>query len=196
LEINNRPALADTQGDTMKKTILALALAMAATASQAANYVSFDVDQVKDTRNGANSTAQYLRAGKDMAGLNFDLQARTAVFDKGGMLNSVEVTAGKNIAGLNAFGGVGYDNGFNGKVNGDFTYGLVGVKAGMPVGPLFAFTGVKTRVNWDNDNPKQTVSWAGVSMPLTKAVSVSASMSRSLQDIQEKAVGVGLRISY
>ena len=82
------------KGDTMKKTILALALSMAATASQAANYVSFDVDQVKDTRNGANSTAQYLRAGKDMAGLNFDLQARTAVFDKGGMLNSVEVTAG------------------------------------------------------------------------------------------------------
>ena len=66
----------------------------------------------------------------------------------------------------------------------------------MPVGPLFAFTGVKTRVNWDNDNPKQTVTWAGVSMPLNKAVSVSASMSRSLQDIQEKAVGVGLRISY
>jgi len=180
----------------MKKTILALALATAAATSQAANYVSFDVDQVKDTRNKAESTAQYFRAGKDMAGLNLDLQVRTAVFDKGGMLNSVEVTAGKNIAGLNAFGGVGYDNGFNGKVNGDFTYGLVGLKAGVPIGPLFAFTGVKTRVNWDTDNPKQTVTWLGASMPLNKAVSVSASMSRSLQDIQEKAVGVGLRVAY
>ena len=180
----------------MKKTILALALATAATATQAANYVSFDVDQVKDTRNKAESTAQYFCAGKDLAGMNLDLQVRTAVFDKGGMLNSVEVTAGKNIAGVNAFGGVGYDNGFNGKVNGDFTYGLVGLRAGMPIGPVFAFTGVKTRVNWDNDNPKQTVTWAGVSMPLTKAVSESASMSRSLQDIEEKAVGVGLRVSY
>lgn len=182
----------------MKKTILALALAAAASGSQAANYVSFDVDQVTDTRQQGRpeSTAQYFRAGKDMAGLNFDLQVRTAVFDKGGMLNSVEVTAGKNIAGVNAFGGVGYDNGFNGKVDGNFTYGLVGLKAGMPIGPLFAFTGVKTRVNWDNDNPKQTVTWAGVSMPLTKSVSVSASLSRSLQDIEEKAVGVGLRLAY
>lgn len=180
----------------MKKTILALTLATAAATVQAANYVSFDVDQVKDTRNKAESTAQYFRAGKDMMGLNLDLQVRTAVFDKGGMLNSVEVTAGKNIAGVNAFGGVGYDNGFNGKVNGDFTYGLVGIKTGVPVGSLYVFSGIKTRVNWDNDNPKQTVTWAGVSMPLTKAVSVSASMSRSLQDIEEKAVGVGLRVSY
>ena len=182
----------------MKKTILALALAAAASVSQAANYVSFDVDQVTDTRQSGRpgSTAQYFRAGKDMAGLNWDLQVRTAVFDKGGMLNSVEATAGKNIAGLNAFGGVGYDNGFNGKVNGDFTYGLVGVKAGAPIGPVFAFTGVKTRVNWDDKNPKQTVTWAGVSMPLTKHTSVSVSVSRSLQDIEEKAYGVGLRISY
>jgi hypothetical protein len=112
------------------------------------------------------------------------------------MLNSVEVTAGKNIAGVNAFGGVGYDNGFNGKVNGDFTYGLVGVRAGVPIGPVYAFTGVKTRVNWDNDNPKQTVTWVGASLPLTKSASVSASLSRSLQDIEEKAVGVGLRFSY
>jgi hypothetical protein len=186
------------KGDLMKKTILALALLAATSTTQAANYVSFDVDQVTDTRQKGRpeSTAQYFRAGKDMAGLNWDLQVRTAVFDKGGMLNSVEVTAGKNIAGVNAFGGVGYDNGFNGKVNGDFTYGLVGLKAGAPVGPLYAFTGVKTRVNWDNDNPKQTVTWVGASVPLTKAVNVSASLSRSLQDIEEKAVGVGLRISY
>ncbi|NBW34051.1 MAG: hypothetical protein EBR30_03365 [Cytophagia bacterium] len=180
----------------MKKTILALALAAATSTSFAANYVSFDVDQVKDTRNKSENTAQYFRAGKDMGGLNWDLQVRTAVFDSGGMLNSVEVTAGKNIAGVNAFGGVGYDNGFNGKVNGDFTYGLVGVRAGVPIGPLYTFTGVKTRVNWDDSNPKQTVAWAGVSMPLTKTVSVSASMSRSLQDIEEKAVGFGLRLSY
>ena len=33
-------------------------------------------------------------------------------------------------------------------------------------------------------------------MPLTKTVSVSGSVSRSLQTIEEKAVGVGLRIAY
>lgn len=180
----------------MKKTLLALALATVAVTSHAANYVSFDVDQVKDTSNKAESTAQYFRAGKDMAGLNWDLQVRTAVFEKGGMLNSVEATAGKNIVGVNAFGGIGYDNGFNGKVNGDFTYGLVGVRAGAPIGPLYAFSGVKTRVNWDDANPKQTVTWAGVSMPINRSFSVSASISRSMQDIQEKAVGVGLRINY
>jgi len=181
----------------MKKTILALALATAAATSQAANFVSFDVDQVTDTRTKAGSTAQYFRAGKDMMGLNMGVQVRTAVFDQGGMLNSVEVTAGKNIIkGINTYVGVGYDNGFNGKKNGDFTYGLVGLSTGVPVGPAWGFAGAKTRVNWDTDNPKQTVAFAGLSLPVTKHVSASVSMSRSFQDIEEKAVGVGLRVAY
>lgn len=181
----------------MKKFIIALGLAASVGSTQAANFVSFDVDQVTDTRTKAGSTAQYFRAGKDIMGLNMGLQVRTAVFDKGGMLNSVEATAGKDLVkGVNVFGGVGYDNGFNGKVDGDFTYGLVGLSTGAPVGPAWAFGGVKTRVNWDDKNPKQTVAYAGVSMPVSKAVSVSASLSRSMQDIQEKAYGVGLRLSY
>lgn len=181
----------------MKKTLIALSMLAAFSSTQAANFVSFDVDQVKDTRNKAESTAQYFRAGKDVAGLNLGLQVRTAVFDKGGMLNSVEATAGKDlIKGINTFVGVGYDNGFNGKVDGNFTYGLVGASTGAPVGPAWAFGGVKTRVNWDDKNPRQTVTFIGASMPLTKATSVSASISRSYQDIEEKAVGVGLRLSY
>lgn len=181
----------------MKKLLIALSLSGTLGTSHAANFISFDVDQVKDTRNGANSTAQYIRAGKDMAGMNWGLQVRTAVFDKGGMLNSVEVTTGKDvIRGINMFGGVGYDNGFNGKVDGNFTYGLVGASTGVPVGPTWAFGGVKTRVNWDDKNPKQTVAFAGISVPVNKHASVSLSASRSMQDIQEKAVGVGLRFSY
>ena len=181
----------------MKKTLVALCLTLAFGSAKAANFVSFDVDQVKDTRNKAESTAQYFRAGKDMAGLNLGVQVRTAVFDKGGMLNSVEVTAGKDlIKGVNTYLGVGYDNGFNGKVNGDFTYGLVGLSTGMPLGPAWGFAGAKTRVNWDDNNPKQTVAFLGVSMPLNKTVSVSASASRSYQDITEKAFGVGLRVAY
>lgn len=181
----------------MKKTLIALSMIAVFSSASAANFVSFDVDQVKDTRNGANSTAQYFRAGKDMAGLNLGVQVRTAVFDKGGMLNSVEVTAGKDIVkGINSFVGVGYDNGFNGKVNGDFTYGLVGASTGMPVGPAWAFAGAKTRVNWDDHNPKQTVAFLGASLPLAKHASASVSMSRSYQDITEKAVGLGLRLSF
>ena len=181
----------------MKKLLLALSLTAAFGTAHAANFVSFDVDKVEDNGNGAKSTAQYFRAGKDIAGLNLGVQVRTAVFDKGGMLNSVEVTAGKDlIKGLNTFVGMGYDNGFNGKVNGDFTYGLVGASTGMPLGKAWGFAGAKTRINWDSDNPKQTVAFAGVSMPLTKAMSVNASVSRSYQDINEKAVGLGVRISY
>lgn len=181
----------------MKKLLIALSLAAASTSVQAANFVSFDVDQVKDTKNGAESTAQYFRAGKDLAGMNFGLQVRTAVFDKGGMLNSVEATAGKDlIKGVNTYLGVGYDNGFNGKVNGNFTYGLVGLSTGVPLGPAWGFAGAKTRVNWDDSNPKQTVAFVGVSMPLNKTISLSASASRSYQDISEKALGLGVRISY
>jgi hypothetical protein len=66
----------------------------------------------------------------------------------------------------------------------------------MPVGPAWGFGGVKTRVNWDDKNPRQTVTFVGVSLPVNKAVSVSASVSRSFQDIEEKAYGVGLRIAY
>lgn len=181
----------------MKKTILALALTTAVTSTHAANFVSFDVDQVRDTRTKAESVAQYFRAGKDMAGFNMGVQVRTAVFDQGGMLNSVEVTAGKDIVkGVNTYLGFGYDNGFNGKKNGDFNYGIVGVSTGMPLGSAWGFAGAKTRVNWDVDNPKQTVAFLGVSMPITKKTSASLSVSRSWQDIEEKAAGVGLRFSY
>ena len=181
----------------MKKLLLALSLTAAFASAQAANFVSFDVDKVEDNGNGAKSTAQYFRAGKDISGMNLGIQVRTAVFDKGGMLNSVEVTAGKDLVkGVNTFVGVGYDNGFNGKVNGDFTYGLVGASTGMPLGPVWAFAGAKTRINWDNDNPKQTVAFAGVSLPVTKAMSLNASVSRSYQTIQEDAFGLGVRFAY
>ena len=181
----------------MKKTLIAACLTLAFGSAKAANFVSFDVDQVKDTRNKAESTAQYFRAGKDMAGLNLGLQVRTAVFDKGGMLNSVEGTVGKDlIKGVNTYFGVGYDNGFNGKVDGNFTYGLVGLSTGMPLGPAWGFAGAKTRINWDDSNPKQTVTFLGISMPVTKALSVSVSASRSFQDIEEKAFGVGARLAY
>lgn len=180
----------------MKKTIVSLAIAMASFAASAANFVSVDLDRVEDSKTGAVSQAQYFRAGKDMAGLNLGLQVRTAVFDKGGMLNSVEGTVGKQLGMFNVFGGLGHDNGFNGAAGKSFQYGLVGASTGMPVGPVYAFAGAKTRVNWDSANPKQTVGFVGASYPVTKEVSVNVSASKSWQDIKETAYGVGVRVSF
>jgi hypothetical protein len=181
----------------MKKLAIALLMAASMGVAQAANFVSFDVDQVKDSKTDAKSTAQYFRAGKDMAGFNLGVQVRTAVFDNGGMLNSIETTVGKDIVkGLNTFVGIGYDNGFNGAKNGSFQYGLVGASTGTKVGPFWGYAGVKTRVNWDNDNPKQTVTFAGLSYPLNKHASLNAGWSKSFQDIKEDAWGLGIRFGF
>lgn len=180
----------------MKKTIVSLAIATASFAASAANFVSLDVDRVKDDVTGAVSQAQYLRAGKDMLGLNLGLQVRTAVFDKGGMLNSLEATAGKQFGMFNVFGGLGHDNGFNGGVGKSFQYGLVGASTGMKLGPVYAFGGAKTRVNWNDANPKQTVGFAGVSYPLTKQASLGLSAGKSWGDIKETSYGVGVRLGF
>lgn len=183
----------------MKKTLLAIATALLATTASAANFVSVDVDRVEDSK-GAVSQAQYFRAGKDMAGLNLGLQVRTAVFDKGGMLNSVEGTVGRDFKlggqGFNGFVGLGHDNAFNGAAGKSFQYGLVGVSTGAKMGPVWGFGGVKTRVNWDSANPKQTVGFAGVSYPVAKDVSVGLSASKSWGDIKETAYGVGVRVAF
>lgn len=178
----------------MKKSLLALGLALATISASAANFVSVDVDRVKDDKTGVVSHAQYVRAGKDVAGLNLGLQVRTATFDGGGMLNSVEGTVGKQMGLVNVFGGLGHDNGFNGGRS--FQYGLVGASTGMPLGPVYAYAGVKTRVNWNDVNPNQTVTFAGVSRDLTKSVSVNAGLSKSFQDIKETAWGLGLRVGF
>lgn len=178
----------------MKKTILAIGAFAAVSTASAANFVSVDVERVKDDTTGVVSQAQYIRAGKDAMGLNFGLQARTATFDGGGMVNSLEGTVGKQMGPLNVYGGLGHDNGFNGGRS--FQYGLVGASMGMPLGPVYGYAGVKTRLNWDSANPKQTVAFAGVSLPLTKAVSVNFGAGKSYQDIKETSWGAGLRVGF
>ena len=54
----------------MKKTFAILAMAVSSTVF-AADYVSVDVDTVKGRDGAADSTAQYIRAGKEIIG--FDL---------------------------------------------------------------------------------------------------------------------------
>jgi hypothetical protein len=180
----------------MKKIAIAT-LALAAFAASAADFVSIDVDQVTDRATKQKSVAEYVRAGKEIGGIQYGLQSRTARYaDNSGMYNSLELTAGKTIAGVSPFVGVGYDNGKNGAVNGQYEYGLVGVTAGTQVGPGFLLGGVKTRVNFHAKNPKQTVEFVSYSIPVATKVSLNVGASYSQQTIQEKAISAGVTVAF
>lgn len=177
----------------MKKTIIALTLGTLMGVASA-GVVSLEVDHVKDDKTKAKSTAQYLRVNGNVDGLDLGLQARTATFDKGGMVNSLELTGGSKVGPVAAFVGVGFDNGFNGVK--PFQYGLVGASTGAKFGIVNAYAGVKTRVNWDSANPKQTVLFAGAAMPVTKGLALEAGVSKSYQTIKETAFGLGLSAKF
>jgi hypothetical protein len=183
----------------MKKIFAILALAVSSSAF-AVSYVSVDVDNVLGRAGSGDSTAQYIRAGKEIGGIQYGLQGRTAKMKDGsGSLSSVEVTAAKNnlnIKGVTPFVGVGHDNGFSGGAG--YNYGLVGATYGLPVGPGFLLTGVKTRVGSTEDGArtKQTVGFATYSIPVAKDVSVNLNASRSGQTIKENAFGVGLGFRF
>jgi len=181
----------------MKKIAFATLLASAAMVASAADFVSIDVDHVK-TASGQESSAQYVRAGKTINGIDYGLQSRTGVGNKGGMFNSLEVTgaAGK-LGPVQPFVGIGYDNGFNGAPAGSYTYGLIGATTGAKVGPGYAFGGVKTRLGTSAAHEtKQTVAFATYSIPVAKKISLNVNASKSYQDIKETAYGVGLSFGF
>lgn len=183
----------------MKKIFAILALAISGTAF-AVDYVSVDVDNVLGRKGAGDSTAQYIRAGKEIGGIQFGLQGRTAKMKDGsGLLSSVEVTAANNsvkVAGVTPFIGVGHDNGFNGGTG--YNYGLVGATYGIKAGPGFLLTGAKTRVGSTEvgTRTKQTVAFATYSYPIAKNVALNLNASRSGQDIKENAFGVGLGFTF
>lgn len=180
----------------MKKITIA-SLAFVALSASAADFVSVDVDQVTDRVSKQKSVAQYVRAGKEIGGLQFGLQSRTARYaDNSGMFNSLELTAGKAVGALTPFVGVGYDNGKNGGVDKQYQYGVVGVTAGTKVGPGFLLGGVKTRVNFKDTNPKQTVEFVSYSIPVASKVSLNVGASLSQQTIKEKAVSAGITVAF
>lgn len=182
----------------MKKIAIASLIALVAGAASAADYVSVDVDRVTDRTSNEVSTAQYVRAGKQIAGLQFGLQSRTSTNNtSGGMLNSLETTVGKQFGAVTPFVGVGFDNGFNGAKNADYRYGLVGVTAGAPIGPGFALAGVKTRVGTTAaTETAQTVVFGTYSIPVTKQISANLNVSRSYQDIKENSMGLGFGFAF
>jgi hypothetical protein len=182
----------------MKKIFAILALAISGTAF-AADYVSVDVENVLGHTSAGNSTAQYIRAGKEIGGIQFGLQGRTATMkNNSGMWSSVEVTAAKSsikVLGITPFVGAGHDNGFNGGT--PYNYGLVGATTGAKVGPGFALLGVKTRAGTTAaTETKQTVAFATYAIPVAKGVALNLNASRSYQDIRENAYGLGLGFSF
>ena len=181
----------------MKKLIAVLALAASTTAG-ATGWASFDVDAVRGRDGAKDSTAQYLRIGKSFGDLNLMMQGRTARFDGGGLVNSVETTVSTpkiSLGPVTPFVGFGYDNGFNGGP--DFKYGLVGATMGAKVGPGFAMAGAKTRVGSTQDNmTNQTVTFASYNMPIGKFTGINFNVSRSSQDIKENAVGMGVSVRF
>jgi hypothetical protein len=180
----------------MKKALLAVLVATSFAAS-AADFVSVDVDHVTDRVTNQKSLAEYVRAGKELAGVQLGLQSRTARYaDGSGMFNSLELTAGKNIGNFTPYVGYGWDNAKNGQPGQQFGYGLVGGQYGMKVGPGFALAGVKTRLRESAGDPKQTVSYATYSIPVVSKVAVNLNLSRSDQDIKERALGLGVSVGF
>lgn len=180
----------------MKKNLAIMALAFSG-AAFAGGFANVDVEHVTDRTTGDKSTAQYVRAGTQLGNYNVGLQSRTSRANDGGtMFNSLETYVGKSVGAFSPFVGVGYDNGLNGARGGQYTYGVVGVNAGTKVGPGYAMGGIKTRVNWDHDNPKQTVVFANYSIPVAKQVSVGLGVSRSSQDIKERGLSAGVTVAF
>ena len=178
----------------MKKIAIASLIAIAG-AVQAGGFVSYGVDQVTDRVSNQQSIAQYVRAGTTLGGFNLGLQNRNArTNDNQSMFNSLELTAGKTVFGINPFVGVGFDNGGAGAK--PYEYGLVGANAGVKVGPGYAMAGAKTRVNWDSTNPKQSVVFVSYDMPVISKVSVGVGVSQSYQDIQDRAVGLTVSVGF
>ena len=183
----------------MKKIFAILALALSSTAF-AADYLSVDVDNVLGRKGAADSTAQYIRAGKGFGDYQVGLQSRTATIkNTTGMYNSLEVYGSKNsinFKGITPFVGMGHDNGFNGGT--PYNYGLVGATYGLQAGPGYLLTGIKTRVGSTEvgTRTKQTVGYATYSIPVAKQVSLNLNASRSNETIKENAFGLGLGFSF
>ena len=181
----------------MKKLLVATLVALSFGA-QAANFVQVEQEHVTGRKGADNSEVSYVRFGKDIGDYGLGVQSRTARFGAGGTASSLEVTgSNKNVSafGITPFVGVGHDFGGS-TVGSDYTYGLVGATAGKQIGPGYAYVGAKTRVRASTTDPKQTVGFAGYSVPVAKNMAVNVGLSRSGQDIKEKGVSVGLSFGF
>ena len=181
------------------KKLLATSLLALTFGANAANFVQIEQENVTGRKGAGGSDATYLRAGKDLGDYTLGVQARTARFNAGGIATSLEGTvSNKNVSvlGITPFVGAGHDFGGNAATPG-YNYGLVGATTGAKLGAGFAYAGIKTRVgSTEAVRTKQTVGYVGYALPLSKATSLNVGLSRSGQDIKEKAVSVGLSVGF
>jgi hypothetical protein len=185
----------------MKKFAIAMLTALSFGAF-AADFVSVSVEHVTDRSNSAKSTVEYVRAGKEINGLQYGLQSRSARSNDGtGLFSSLEGTVGKNygVAGLNVspFVGAGRDLSKNGASE-PYTYGVVGATAGKPMFGGYMLAGVKTRAGSteSGSRTKQTLTFAEYAYPVTKTLAVTAGVTRSTQDIKERAFALGVSVGF
>lgn len=179
----------------MKKFAIAILSALSFGAF-AADYVSVDIDYAVDRAGSKDSTVQYIRAGKHFGDYLYRFQGRTATLKNNSAISSsVEATVENTtvkFAGIVPFVGVGHNN------NAGYNYGVVGATYGLPVGPGYLLTGVKTRVGSTQDvnRTKVTLGYAAYFIPVTKDVNFNLTVSRSVQDIKEDAYGIGLSFNF
>ena len=185
----------------MKKFAIAMLTALSFGAF-AADFVSVSVEHVTNRADSSKSTVEYVRAGKEINGLQYGLQSRTARSNDGtGLYSSLEGTVGKNygVAGLTVtpFVGAGRDLSKNGATE-PFTYGLIGTNVGTPVLGGYALAGVKTRAGSTEpgSRTKQTLTYAEYSYPVVKNVFLTAGVTRSTQDIRERAYALGVSFGF
>jgi hypothetical protein len=185
----------------MKKFAIAMLTALSFGAF-AADFVSVSVEHVTDRSNSAKSTVEYVRAGKEINGLQYGLQSRSARSNDGtGLYSSLEGSVGKNysVVGLNVtpFIGAGRDLSKNGATE-PYTYGFVGTNVGKPVLGGYALAGVKSRAGSTEGagRTKQTLMYAEYSYPVAKNLFLTAGVTRSTQDIRERAVALGVAVGF
>jgi hypothetical protein len=162
----------------------------------AADYVSVGLSNSKDVITGKYSDVQYIRAGKEINGLQYDLQSRVALSSDKGMFNSIDVTVGKSISNITPFIGVGKTESMTSTGLKDYKYGVVGAKTAISFGPGTASFGLKTRFLNTAINTDETILYTSYSVPLTNTVSLGLNLSKTYQDIKKEEVGINLNIKF
>ena len=177
----------------MKKTIAAIAVMASSVSAFASGSASATYERVTDRVTKSVSDVRYYRFNNEIGnGLMFNTQVRDGRAQTTGALSqSTEVGLTQGFGSLFVGGGVGRDFGLH-----PYNYTYVVGGAAQKLGPVTANAGVKYTTGFNSVNPTSVLTFAGVSYPLTKTLSVEGGVSRTYREIHEKAVNVSLRVGF
>jgi uncharacterized SAM-dependent methyltransferase len=179
-----------------KKSVIVIILSTLTNVVSAADYVSVGLSNSKDVITGKYSDVQYIRAGKEINGLQYDLQSRVALNSSKAMFNSIDVTVGKSFGNITPFIGVGKTESVAVTGFRSYKYGVVGAKTVINLGLGTASLGLKTRFLNTETNTDETILYTSYSVPLTNTVSLGLNLSKTYQDIKKEEVGINLNIKF